>query len=149
MNKLIKSIWAGIMQYVNRYYEETDHLADIKLQEQVKSGAIPEAKPKQDRNTVQVTSFNTPEVPDVDSLIEQELETTAETVKSNLTRLKRSKQKSITTRISDEDLELAVLCSKIDQTGKTWPDYDGSTEPDGDYIWPNDGWNPYGKRVTQ
>lgn len=164
MTGLFKSIWNRFTAWIQEQFDRTDYLADIKLERQVQEGIIPDPtntielkkEPVQmfeESTTLIKSAGNGKETaePGPSSelqgseealLIESEPETNPEAVKLNPELLERSKQKSITTRISAEDLEHAALCSRIDQMRKTWPDYDGSDIKQGDYPLIFDGLTP-------
>jgi hypothetical protein len=180
-------------------FDKSDRKRDDDLWNLVSERQITGLEPKKDQNTITIAGIDsgpafedsTMPIPTVldavePDVIEQELDSTAETVKSNLDRLKQSKQASKTVKsgktvdpepestpeqvkhvqeglsaavkqlkqpgttvnAADTDLSSAEvwshvrLCAEIDQMLVTWPDYDGSHGPNGDYPIIYDGYQP-------
>ena len=128
MEQRKKSIFSRFLAWVASFWDEMDDFHDIRLQKQVKQGILPDLGDKELKVDKQTW--------EIDFLMSSE--GVLETLKADY----REKQSETAEIEPDYDPEADL--QRFQE--KNW-NLDGDSEPNGNYIWPADGWNPYMKRV--
>lgn len=125
MEQRKKSIFSRFLTWVASFWDEMDDFHDIRLQKQVKQGILPDLGDKELRTDKRTWEID----------LSVDPEGVLETVKADY--LKKQSE-------TDTDYDPEADLQRFQE--KNW-NLDGDSEPDGNYIWPADGWNPYMKRV--